>query len=363
MKPKNQRLVLVAAAIVALLAAVLLAMWGLKDRASYFYTPADIAAGKAAPGQAVRLGGMVEKGSVQREGDGVTIRFVVTDGKAATPVRYRGIVPDLFREGSGAVAEGRMRAARSSPTPSSPSMTSATCRPSSAILRRSTRPGRRSRNDRRDRPCGAVARGGARGVPVPADDPRAARRRSTSHGRCARSRSCRAALTLLAFAMLLLVFARSDMSVALVFENSHSAKPFIYKVAGAWGNHEGSMLMWVTILAVAGAFVALFSRRTSERTLVAGARQPGRAGARLLCLPADRFEPVRAAQSRAAGRAGAQPAAAGPRPRLPPADALPRLCRAVGRVQPRGRRAADRRGRQRGWRARCGRGCSARGSC
>jgi cytochrome c-type biogenesis protein CcmF len=77
-------------------------------------------------------------------------------------------------------------------------------------------------------------------------------------------------LTLIAFAMLLLVFARSDMSVALVFANSNSAKPFIYKVAGAWGNHEGSMLMWVTILAVAGAFVALFSRRTSERTLIAG---------------------------------------------------------------------------------------------
>ncbi len=77
-------------------------------------------------------------------------------------------------------------------------------------------------------------------------------------------------LTLIAFAMLLLVFARSDMSVKLVFENSHSAKPFIYKVAGAWGNHEGSMLMWVTILSVAGAFLALFSRRTSERTLIAG---------------------------------------------------------------------------------------------
>ena len=76
-------------------------------------------------------------------------------------------------------------------------------------------------------------------------------------------------LALIAFAMLLLVFARSDMSVALVFENSNGAKPFIYTVAGAWGNHEGSMLMWVTILAVAGAFVAVFSRRTSERTLIA----------------------------------------------------------------------------------------------
>jgi len=77
-------------------------------------------------------------------------------------------------------------------------------------------------------------------------------------------------LTLVAFGMLLLVFARSDMSVELVFANSNSAKPFIYKVAGTWGNHEGSMLMWVTILAVAGAFVALFSRRTGERTLIAG---------------------------------------------------------------------------------------------
>jgi cytochrome c-type biogenesis protein CcmF len=77
------------------------------------------------------------------------------------------------------------------------------------------------------------------------------------------------ALTLVAFAMLLLVFARSDMSVALVYANSNSAKPFIYKLAGTWGNHEGSMLMWVTILAVAGACLALFSRRTSERTLVA----------------------------------------------------------------------------------------------
>jgi len=109
MKPKNQRLALVSVALIAVLVAVLLAMWGLRERASYFYTPADIAAGKAQGGEAVRLGGMVEQGSVQRQPDGVTIRFIVTDGKAATPVTYRGIVPDLFREGSGAVAEGRLQ--------------------------------------------------------------------------------------------------------------------------------------------------------------------------------------------------------------------------------------------------------------
>ena len=76
-------------------------------------------------------------------------------------------------------------------------------------------------------------------------------------------------LTLVAFAALLVVFARTDLSVALVAENSHSAKPFVYKVAGAWGNHEGSMLMWVTILAFAGACLACFSHRRSERTLTA----------------------------------------------------------------------------------------------
>ena len=107
-RPKHQRLVLVILAIIAVLGAVLLAMWGLQDRAAYFYTPADIAAGKAAPGKAMRLGGMVEKGSVQRDADGVTTRFVVEDGDARVPVTYRGIVPDLFREGSGVVAEGKL---------------------------------------------------------------------------------------------------------------------------------------------------------------------------------------------------------------------------------------------------------------
>ena len=69
--------------------------------------------------------------------------------------------------------------------------------------------------------------------------------------------------------MLLVVFARTDLSVALVAENSHSAKPFIYKIAGAWGNHEGSMLLWVTVLGLSGAALAMFSRRLPSRTLVA----------------------------------------------------------------------------------------------
>ena len=107
-RPKHQRLVLVVLALVALVGAVLLAMWGLQDRAAYFVTPSDIAAGKATRGKAMRLGGMVVKGSLKRAADGVTIDFVVSDTVATTPVRYRGITPDLFREGSGVVAEGRI---------------------------------------------------------------------------------------------------------------------------------------------------------------------------------------------------------------------------------------------------------------
>ncbi len=109
MKPKHQRLLLAGLAIAAVLAAVLLAMWGLKDRAAYFFTPVEIAIGKAEQGRPIRLGGMVERGSIREESNGVTVRFVVTDGEARIPVRYTGITPDLFREGSGVVAEGRMQ--------------------------------------------------------------------------------------------------------------------------------------------------------------------------------------------------------------------------------------------------------------
>ena len=107
-KPKHQRLVLVVIAAAAIAAAVLLAMWGLKDRAAYFYTPTEVASGKAAAGQPIRLGGMVAEGSVEHLPDGVTTRFRVGDGTAQVPVLFRGILPDLFREGSGAVAEGRL---------------------------------------------------------------------------------------------------------------------------------------------------------------------------------------------------------------------------------------------------------------
>nr|WP_283938426.1 heme lyase CcmF/NrfE family subunit [Sphingomonas alba] len=78
-----------------------------------------------------------------------------------------------------------------------------------------------------------------------------------------------AILTLLAFGSLIAVFLRTDLSVALVFENSHSAKPWLYKFAGTWGNHEGSMLLWVAVLSVSGAALAVLEKRINEKMLVA----------------------------------------------------------------------------------------------
>ena len=110
MKPKHQRLILALVALCGIAGAGVLAASALRDEAAYFRTPVEIEGGKVAVDEPMRLGGMVAKGSIERQADGLTIHFVATDGKASVPVEYRGIVPDLFGEESGMVADGRMRA-------------------------------------------------------------------------------------------------------------------------------------------------------------------------------------------------------------------------------------------------------------
>lgn len=110
MKPKHQRLILALVAVAALIGAGLIAASALRDEASYFYTPTTLAKAQVAPGKAIRLGGMVQKGSIVRAADGVSITFTVQDRDASQKVAYRGITPDLFVEGSGVVADGRLRA-------------------------------------------------------------------------------------------------------------------------------------------------------------------------------------------------------------------------------------------------------------
>ena len=107
MTRKRRRLVLIVSGMVALSAAVGLVLIAFKDSLVYFYSPSDLLAEKVPEGRALRLGGLVEEDSVKRLADGLTVEFRVTDLANAVPVTYRGILPDLFREGQGVVAEGR----------------------------------------------------------------------------------------------------------------------------------------------------------------------------------------------------------------------------------------------------------------
>ena len=107
MKPKQQRLILGLVALVAVVGSGFLAMSAIGDRASYFYSPADLATTTIPQDKAIRLGGMVTVGSIVRQPDGKTITFAVHDGPHSVNVRFTGITPDLFKEGSGVVADGK----------------------------------------------------------------------------------------------------------------------------------------------------------------------------------------------------------------------------------------------------------------
>ena len=109
-KAKRQRLVLLSLAMGAVLLAVILGMSAMSSQAAFFYAPGDVQKQGLPLDRAVRVGGMVKQGSLTREADGVTINFLVNDETSHTiPVRFTGIVPNLFREGSGVVAEGRFQ--------------------------------------------------------------------------------------------------------------------------------------------------------------------------------------------------------------------------------------------------------------
>ena len=108
MTRKKRRMIMIGSAMLALFAAAALVLTAFEDNLVFFYSPSDMQAGKAPKGRALRLGGLVEEGSVQRGDDGLTVQFRVTDLAEAVPVTYKGILPDLFREGQGVVVQGRL---------------------------------------------------------------------------------------------------------------------------------------------------------------------------------------------------------------------------------------------------------------
>ncbi len=148
------------------------------------------------------------------------------------------------------------------------------------------------------------------------------------------------AFVLASFAALVTLHVTSDFSVANVYENSHSLKPLIYKITGVWGNHEGSMVLWVSILALFGGMVAAFGNNLPLSLRARVLAVQAWIASRLLSLhPAD-IESVPAAGQSADRGQGPQPRAAGHRPRRASADALSRLCRLLDLVLLCHRRAA-----------------------
>ena len=108
MTPRRKRLLVVLAILGGVSASVALAIVASRDNVSYYYPPSEVAAGKPPANKPFRLGGMVVKGSVQREPGNLTVHFVLTDFDHDVPVQYTGVLPDLFREGQGIIAHGTL---------------------------------------------------------------------------------------------------------------------------------------------------------------------------------------------------------------------------------------------------------------
>ena len=108
MKPRHRKLALIVLVVALLGVAIGLVLNAFQSNLVFFFSPTQVANGEAPTGRAFRIGGLVEEGSVRREADGLTTRFVVTDTARSMPVTYTGILPDLFKEGKGVVAEGKL---------------------------------------------------------------------------------------------------------------------------------------------------------------------------------------------------------------------------------------------------------------
>ena len=110
MKPRHKRFAFIGLGLLVLAVATVLILNAFQSNLVFFFTPTQVAGGEVPQGRSFRIGGMVEDGSLVRENDGLTVRFVVTDTAKRVPVTYKGILPDLFKEGKGAVAQGKLNA-------------------------------------------------------------------------------------------------------------------------------------------------------------------------------------------------------------------------------------------------------------
>ena len=312
---RRQRLWVVLSIVLFSSAAVALVLYALRGNLNLFYPPAAVASGAAPIETRIRVGGMVVDGSVRRAVDSLEVRFAVTDYQASVDVIYEGILPDLFAEGEGVVAAGRLGA-------------DGVLRADEVLAKHDEdyMPPEVGRRPRAQRGCGSravipevghlalifalVMALGLAVIPLWGSF-----RRHYAAMRLAPSLAMGVGVfCAISFACLASAFLRDDFSVAVVASNSNSLLPPIYKFSALWGNHEGSLLLWVLILSLWMAAVAGFSGETAHDR--AGPCAGGDGGHRrgLPVLFPVYLEPLRAPAARCAGgRQGFEPAPARPR--------------------------------------------------
>ena len=271
MTRKQRRLVLIGGGLGVLAVAVALMLNAFRDSIVFFSSPSDVAEKHIGPGTRIRLGGLVKDGSIVR-GNDLSVRFEVTDGKSELPVSYRGVLPDLFREGQGVVAEGTLDGGGTFNADTILAKHDETYMPkevADALEEVGALEGRlfAARGNAGDGSEQMIPELGhyalmlALGLAlIQGIMPIVGTRTNDPVLMSIAAPAALAQFVFVAIAFLALAecYVASDFSVLNVYENSNSAMPLIYRLTSIWGNHEGSMMLWVSILAFFGAMVALF---------------------------------------------------------------------------------------------------------
>eukprot|EP01037_Dinobryon_pediforme_P013999 gene13999-14117_t len=237
-------------------------LFALRDTVVFFFTPSELASKTIKTGSRLRIGGLVKLGSVTKMA-GQQVTFVITDGNGDLQIDYAGLLPDLFREGQGVIVEGVYQA---------PNSTLQNIFHADSVL---------AKHDERYMPREIAESLKAKGLaPVIIEVglfalilaftlaliqgivPFWGAYRRDPHVMRLASWLAIGQFGFIALAYGILTYAHiiDDFSVLNVFENSHSLKPLVYKISGVWGNHEGSMLLWVLILSLFGAMLAVLAR-------------------------------------------------------------------------------------------------------
>ena len=235
--------------------AAALVLYALRQNISLFYTPTQVALGEAPLNKSIRVGGMVEKGSIIRGKDGLAVQFTITDYKKSITITYNGILPDLFREGQGIVALGEV-------VDNLQFTASQVLAKHDELYAARSEGGSSKKGEYMSAELGlvflilALVVGLLLGT-IPLVGLQKQRQELMSSARY--YVGLQFICIVLSYGFLTLCFLTDDFSLIYVFNNSSINLPWFYKLCAVWGGHEGSMLLWVAILSFWMTCVACFS--------------------------------------------------------------------------------------------------------